>query len=596
MPATRRREAARDPYRAFARIDGRHPYRGAVPGGSIDYSARRRRDGKVAFFNFDLAREMGLIPRDHPDVLVPELSRAILDTFCFVIVNEYDLARRTSFSQRHLLPHPYMATRYLQLQHPGRRGLTSGDGRSVWDGSVTHQGVTWDLSSCGTGVTRLCPATAETRRFFKTGSRTASYGCGTASVEEGLGAALMSEVFHRGGIATERVLAVISLPGGMAINVRAARNLLRPSHLFAPLKQKDLARLAAAVRYAIERERGNRAIPAGGSEEADVQAFMAYLARAFGRAAATFEREYVFCWLDWDGDNVLLDGGIIDYGSVRQFGLFHREYRFDDGPRWSTTITEQRSKARGIVQCFAQIRSALREGRVRPLRAFRRDPLLAIFDRTFDDVRDRLLLRHVGFDRGQEDLLLTRARPLVRRFDRAHRWFERARSARGPESVPDGITWNAVYSTRDLLRELPRIYARDARPISPDVLLSLAASSYASRDDRRPTPTRLSHAREIQDAYLALARRAARLSGRPLRRVLADVAARSAAINGYARVTGDAITHAARRLARGRKRLGPTATWEIVKRFAGGDAPRSKSAKRVFDDLLRLVVESRDGI
>jgi hypothetical protein len=162
--------------------------------------------------------------------------------------------------------------------------------------------------------------------------------------------------------------------------------------------------------------------------------------------------------------------------------------------------------------------------------------------------------------------------------------------------VPDGITWNAVYSTRDLLRELPRIYARDARPISPDVLLSLAASSYASRDDRRPTPTRLSHARELQDAYLALVRRAARLSGRPLRRVLADVAARSAAINGYARVTGDAITHAARRLARGRKRLGPTATWEIVKRFAGGDAPRSKSAKRVFDDLLRLVVESRDGI
>src|SRR5262245_19669682 len=280
MPATRRREAARDPYRSFARIDGRHPYRDAVPGGSVDYSARRRRDGKVAFFNFDLAREMGLIPRDHPDVLVPELSRAILDTFCFVIVNEYDLARGTSFSRRHLLPHPYMATRYLQLQHPGRSGLTSGDGRSVWDGSVTHQGVTWDLSSCGTGVTRLCPATAETRRFFKTGSRTASYGCGTASVEEGLGAALMSEVFHRGGIATERVLAVISLPGGMAINVRAARNLLRPSHLFAPLKQKDLARLAAAVRYAIARERGNRTIPPGGSEEADLQAFMAQLARA----------------------------------------------------------------------------------------------------------------------------------------------------------------------------------------------------------------------------------------------------------------------------------------------------------------------------
>jgi hypothetical protein len=596
MPATRRREAARDPYRAFARIDGRHPYRDAVPGGSIDYRARRRRDGKVAFFNFDLAREMGLIQRDHPDTLVPELSKAILDTFCFVIVNEYDLARGGAFADREVLPHPYMATRYLQLQHPGRRGLTSGDGRSVWDGTITHAGVTWDVSSCGTGVTRLCPATAETSKFFKTGSRTASYGCGTASVEEGLAAALMSEAFHRGGIATERVLAVITLPGSMAINVRAAKNLLRPSHLFAPLKQKDLPRLKAAVSYAIARERGNGLLPAARSPAEEAEAFGMLLARAFGHAAATFEREYVFCWLDWDGDNVLLDGGIIDYGSVRQFGLFHREYRFDDGPRWSTTLPEQRAKARGIVRCFAQIRAAVCEGRIRPLRAFDRDPLLKAFDRSFDDVRDRLLLRHVGFDRGQEDLLLALARPLVRRFDRAHAWFERARSARGPVAVPDGITWNAVYSTRDLLRELPRIYARDGRPVDPRILLAIAASSYASRDDRRATPARLRRARAFQAAYLALARRAARLSGRPVRRVLADLAARAAAVNTYARVTGDAIAHASRRLARARKRLGPDATWEVVRRFAGGNAPRSRNAKRVFDDLLRLVVDARDGI
>ena len=77
----------------------------------------------------------------------------------------------------------------------------------------------------------------------------------------------------------------------------------------------------------------------------------------FARAAATFEHEYIFCWLDWDGDNCLTNGGILDYGSVRQFGLFHREYRFDDGPRWSTSIVEQRNKARYIVQTFAQARA-----------------------------------------------------------------------------------------------------------------------------------------------------------------------------------------------------------------------------------------------
>jgi hypothetical protein len=600
-------ELARDdePYSAFARIDGRHPFRDAVPGGHVDYRARRRRGGEVAFFNYGLAREMGLIAAGHPNAMNPALRRALLDAFALVIVNEYDLAHGLRIPARDLLPHPYMATRYLQLQHPDRRGTTSGDGRSVWNGTWRHAGVSWDVSSCGTGVTCLCPATAQTKRFYKTGSRTASYGCGTASVEEGLAAAVMSEVLNRNGIPTERVLAVIALPGGFAINVRAARNLLRPSHLFAPLKQNDLNRLKSAVDYAIARERKNGALPPARTAAEGYRVFAEAAAGAFGRAAAIFEREYVFCWLDWDGDNVLLDGSIVDYGSVRQFGLYHREYRFDDGPRWSTTIPEQKAKARTIVRCFAQIAHALIEGRRAPLAAFANDPVLRVFDAAFAETRDRLLLRRAGFDAKTESLLLARARPLVRRFDRAHRWFETARSARGPVKVPDGITWNAVYSTRDLLRELPRIFARHPRPVATDIVLDIAASSYATRADRRPTPTKRRRAREFQTAYLALARRAARLTGRPMPAVLADAAARSSTINAYARITGDAIAHAAARLARARKTLGPDGLFEVIDRFArrqsqsadsGGDPPRRPSAKRVFDELFALAITTRDGL
>jgi len=605
LPGASEHARDRGTYAAFARIDGRHPYRDAVPGGHVDYRARRRKDGDVAFFNYGLAREMGLLPGHHPDSLTPALRRAILDAFAFVIVNEYDVAHGLRVPARDLLPHPYMATRYLQLQHPGRCGKTSGDGRSVWNGSWRHNGVTWDLSSCGTGVTRLCPATAETKRFYKTGSRTASYGCGTASVEEGMAAAVFSEVLHRNGIATERVLAVIALPGGFAINVRAARNLLRPSHLFAPLKQNDLTRLTQAVDYAMARERANGAPFPGRSAADGYRAFAEATAGAFGRTAAIFEREYVFCWLDWDGDNVLLDGSIVDYGSVRQFGLYHREYRFDDGPRWSTTIPEQKAKARAIVRCFAQLADFVVTGKRKPLSSFARDPLLAVFDAAFAEEKDRLLLRHAGFDRRSEDLLLARARPLVRRFDRAHRWFETARSARGPVPVPDGITWDAVYSTRDLLRELPRIYAHEPRPVPAATVLDLAASSYASRADRRETPTRRRHARDIQTAYLALARRAARLTGRPMRRVLADLAQRSATINAYARITGDAVAHAAARLARSRKSLGPDGLYEVIDRFARrqtktvgavSDPPSRPDAKRVFDELFALAISTRDGL
>jgi hypothetical protein len=162
-----------------------------------------------------------------------------------------------------------------------------------------------------------------------------------------------------------------------------------------------------------------------------------------------------------------------------------------------------------------------------------------------------------------------------------------------------------VYSTRDLMRELSALYARDPRPVSPDTILELAASSYASRADRRVTPVKRRHAHEFQSAYLALVRRAARLTGRRTRSVLADAAARSAAINAYARITGDAVAHAAQRLAKARKALGPDGVFAVVDRFArrharaadaACDPPRRTDAKRVFDALFALAVETRDGL
>jgi hypothetical protein len=198
------------------------------------------------YFNFGLAREMGLIDAGDPARMTVRLHEALVDAFGLSILNEHDQARGERIPSSALLPGTYMATRYLQLQHPGRLGLTSGDGRSVWNGVVRHRGTTWDVTSCGTGVTRLCPATAREGRFFATGNWDSDYGCGTASIEEGLSAALMSEVLHRNGHATERVLAVLELASGFAITVRVGRNLLRPSHLFVWLKQANRHRLRAA--------------------------------------------------------------------------------------------------------------------------------------------------------------------------------------------------------------------------------------------------------------------------------------------------------------------------------------------------------------
>jgi len=564
---------------------------------------------RVVFFNYALAREMGLIPPRHPDLMTPELGDALVDAFSVRIINEYDLERKRRFGPDTRLDRTYMATRYLALQHPGRTGKTSGDGRSVWNGTVLHGGATWDVTSCGTGVTRLCPAMAAEQVLLRTGNDDADYGCGTATVEEGLIAALMSETFHRNGIATERVLAVLELADGFAVNVRAGRNLLRPSHFFVHLKQRRLRALTAVADCFIERQIENGAFPGLRGRRQRYRRLAQEAARTFGRLAATFEREYVFCWLDWDGDNILADGGIIDYGSVRQFGLFHREYRFDDGPRWSTTIPEQRRKARYIVQTFAQIRDYLITGRKPPLRSMARDHVLRLFDREFSRTRDLLLLRDVGFDPRTRRSLLERERRAVREFSLCHAWFERARSARGPRKVADGISWNAIYSMRDLLRELPGRMLERGSPLPAREVLELALSTYATPSDRQPTALRLRRAARFVRAYMRLVEVAARRAGRSFPLMLGDIAARSAIINRADRVTGDGVLYAAERLARLRRRLGPDGIYEVVRRFGAHQTrrPESKPVEpwdrngraeidAILGSLIDLVASCRHGL
>ena len=608
--ATKRRKVARPlDYPQFPKINGDHPYKNAIPDGHVPYAARRMRGSEVVYFNYGLAREMGLIPARHPSRMNKRLRRAVLDTFSLRIINEYDLERGTSFPERDTLANTFMATRYLALQHPGRTGKTSGDGRSVWNGTLTHRGTTWDISSCGTGVTRLCPATAETREYYRTGNWVSNYGCGTATVQEGLIAALMSEVFHRNEIATERVLAVIELADGFAVNVRAGRNLLRPSHFFVHLKQNSIESLRASIDCFIDRQMRNGVFPKVRSRGERYRLLADEMARTFARLTATFEREYIFCWLDWDGDNILADGGIIDYGSVRQFGLYHREYRFDDGPRWSTTIPEQRRKARHIVQCFAQIRDLMIVGEKPILGSLSGDPVLEIFDREFDRTKDRLLLRDVGFDSAARDLLLARARPTLHAFAAAHAYFEHARAARGPRKVADGISWNAIFSTRDLLRELPGRFLDQGDPLSTREFLDIGLSDYASMRDRRVTSHRKRRVAQFQRAYTDLIEAAARVTKRSVPLVLGDVAARSAILNRHDRITGDGILRAATRLVRNRRRLGCDGIHEVVAGFAAYQTrlPEQKTPRatlgsadrdsgRVLDVIIDLAAHCRHSL
>jgi hypothetical protein len=253
-----------------------------------------------------------------------------------------------------------------------------------------------------------------------------------------------------------------------------------------------------------------------------------------------------------------------------------------------------------------QIREYLLRRRCPTLRSCARDPVLELFDAEFEAEKERRLLWHLGVDDAVARWLQRRARGALARLARAHAFFERERSQRGRVRVPDGLTWNAVFSTRDLLRRLPRRYQSDPRPLPARELIELAASSYATRRDRALTPARERWAGELQRAYLELIERSAALQRISLRDALAEVARRSAAINRRDRITGDSVDYAAAALTRARRELGCDGIYRLVREFASRQAldpaaPRSGAAppadaRRVFDRMLRMVDALRHGL
>lgn len=599
-----------DGYGAFGNLDGTHPFRDAVPGACVDYQVRFRDGGRVFYFNYGLAREMGLIPRAHPDEMTPGLARVVLETFSLQIINEYDIRHHPELLNS-AREHPYMATRYLQLQHPSRKGLTSGDGRSIWNGCVTGPRGIWDVSSCGTGVTRLSPATGREEKFFRTGDKKASYGSGLADLWDGVSAAMMSEVLHGNGIRTERTLAVIDYSDGSAVNVRAYQNLLRPAHFFHHLKQGNHLSLKQAVDFYIARQRANGDGIGPASGPPAYRCLAERVAVDFGRMAARFESEYIFCWIDWDGDNILMDGGIIDYGSLRQFGLFHHEYRYNDVERMSTTITEQRAKARYVVQTFAQIADFLVNGSKRNIRDFRADAAVKLFDSTFAAHRQELLLYRMGYAPELHALLLDDARfhADLCEFDRIFSHFERTKSKRGPYDIADGVTWDAVFCMRDILRELPARYHADGGLVESHEFIRIMRSRYASRQDVLLYPARRRRINRFQTLYLRLLEQAATVSGRPHGRLLAELVRRSALINRYERITGDAALIASKRLIKSRNIMNKNDIYKIISGFAAGQVLRpehrarspdpvswDRCSRMLYQSMVRIVAEYREGL
>ena len=446
-------------YEKFDTIDGSHPFKSIGEQAYVEYPVIELNKGKVIYFNFPLAKEMGLLPKHHENSMNQELEEKLLKTFSIQILNEYDVLTKKRYNKKFLKKNKYMATRYLQLQHKNKRGATSGDGRSIWNGFIEHEGKIWDISSRGTGVTILSPGAAEKKKPLQTGNTTTGYGCGQAEVDELLSSAIMSENLYSKGFQTERVLCVVDLGDGYGIGVRAGLNLIRPAHVFLYMKQNKLAELRKIVDYVIDRQikNGKLKISKKSFPLQKYQTFLNYFIDNLAKFTAQCESDYLFVWMDWDGDNLLIDPGIIDYGSIRHFGVCHDEYRYDDVDRFSTNLKEQKLKAKFIVKEMIQTIDYLTTGNKKNISYFDHSPGITRFNDKLLAYEREFFAKKIGLD-SEEIKKCKTTLNLKKMFLKLKKHFsilESLKTSKGKINVPDGINQLPMFNMRKVSRELP---------------------------------------------------------------------------------------------------------------------------------------------
>lgn len=603
-------------YSRFDQIDGQHPWMKAVPEGYVLYKVRKLNHGKVSYFNFALAKEMGLISDDHPHQMSQELEAKLLETFSLQIINEYDELTKRRFSPNDIKPNKYMATRYLQLQHANKKGATSGDGRGIWNGTIQFNGVTWDISSRGTGVTCLSPGAVQANRPLKTGGTEFGYGCGQAELDELYGAALSSETMHLQGIPTERVLCIIDLGRGYGIGVRAAQNLIRPAHLFLYLKQQRHKELKASLDYFIQRQLNNKKLKLSYSSKINkYDQFFDYLVSNFADFTAKLDIDYIFAWLDWDGDNVLADAGIIDYGSVRQFGIRHDRYRYDDVERFSTNLNEQRKKAMLIIQVFAQLVDYVKTGNKKSLKTFQNHPTVLKFNQVFAEKRSQRLLYRMGFNQSQRNRILSQHKELFNQFDQKYSYFERAKVSGSLIKVADGVNHPALFNMRSILKDLPYYFSTNSKGfdqalMDSRVFFNKIISTFAKSKDARSSESKKKAIIEFQVLYKKLI--LAAKGNDTLENTLKGISDRAQILNSEKRITGNALIEIIEEIIQESKKnpspnhfqktiddfildhvgFPEVKTSKHYKNMETNNAPRSK----LYDRLLTLIKEHQEDI
>jgi hypothetical protein len=156
---------------------------------------------------------------------------------------------------------------------------------------------------------------------------------------------------------------------------------------------------------------------------------------------------------------------------------------------------------------------------------------------------------------------------LVTKFEAAYRWWERKTKQKKHYRVADGITKDALYSMRDILRELPRHLSASWTQMPTKAFMATIASTYCGPSDARPTMLRGIWAGKFQAAYMELVIACAKQQNVRRETVIARIATRSEVTNRQERVTGDAICSIGDKIIRSRKQLERRQLFHVIKSF-----------------------------
>lgn len=184
--------------------------------------------------------------------------------------------------------------------------------------------------------------------------------------------------------------------------------------------------------------------------------------------------------------------------------------------RFSTCLSEQRTKAREIVQTFAQLIDFAQTGVKKPWWKFDPHPALRAFDRHFEtSCLDRFLYQ-VGFTEPHRRVLLNKHRREAEAFFELHAEFERVKTHRKRRKVADGVHRPAIFNMRMALSHMAEyidgLPVGLIPPVAPDEFFAWILSSQAmGRDRRLPSPACAARSRRGRNIIYASCKKFSRL-------------------------------------------------------------------------------------